>query len=197
MSLETVRLEHLPDSHAVHLALFRDVQNAAFLHQQLLDRNADFEYGFIDASVIVSRRQLLSAVFKAVLAVINGSLKTPNVHSEMVCSLSASNNIADAYRRFGISPATKHLIVVKVTFPTASCPHPPSANSIWTHLSANVQGHAVSATDENIGSATDPAKVRKYYKLNGLSFLDSIKTDDEKRAEMELLILSSMALRGL
>ncbi len=52
MALETVALEHLPASHAVHVALFRDVENAAALHQQLLARNADFEYAFIDASVV-------------------------------------------------------------------------------------------------------------------------------------------------
>lgn len=52
MALETVKLEHLPADYAVHLALFRNIQNAAFLHSQLLARNAEFEYGFVDASVV-------------------------------------------------------------------------------------------------------------------------------------------------
>lgn len=52
MDVETIQLEHVPDTHAVHVALFRDVQNAAFLHEQLLGRNAEFEYAFIDASVV-------------------------------------------------------------------------------------------------------------------------------------------------
>lgn len=52
MALETVSLEHVPSSYAVYLTLFRDIQNAAFLQQQLLDRNADFEYAFVDASVV-------------------------------------------------------------------------------------------------------------------------------------------------
>ena len=52
MSLETVTLEHLPASLAVHVALFRDVDNPDFLHQQLLSRNAAFEYAFVDASVV-------------------------------------------------------------------------------------------------------------------------------------------------
>ncbi|GJN75813.1 hypothetical protein PLICBS_009919 [Purpureocillium lilacinum] len=197
MALETVALEHLPASHAVHVALFRDVENAAALHQQLLARNADFEYAFIDASVIISRRQLLSSVFKSSLAAANGALKTPNVHSEIVACLSASNNIADAYRRFGVSPTTRDLLVVKVTFPTESRPEPPSADQIWQHLKDNVQGHAVDVTDENIDAATDLAKVRKYYKLNGLDWLDAIKDDKERRAEMETLVLGGMALRGV
>jgi EKC/KEOPS complex subunit CGI121/TPRKB len=54
MSLETVTLEHLPASHKVYVALFRNVKNAAFLHQQLLARNPEFEYAFIDASVVSS-----------------------------------------------------------------------------------------------------------------------------------------------
>lgn len=52
MSLETLTLEHLPETHHVHLALFRNVQNASFLHEQLLARNSDFEYAFIDASTV-------------------------------------------------------------------------------------------------------------------------------------------------
>lgn len=52
MSLETVVLEHVPPSYKIHLALFRNVRNSGFLHQQLLARNADFEYAFIDASTV-------------------------------------------------------------------------------------------------------------------------------------------------
>ena len=52
MALEIVKLEHLPTDYAVHLALFRNIQNAAFLHSQLLERNADFEYAFVDASIV-------------------------------------------------------------------------------------------------------------------------------------------------
>ncbi|KAI9170758.1 Kinase binding protein [Paramyrothecium foliicola] len=196
MSLESVTLEHLPASHGIHLALFKDVKNAAFLHQQLLARNADFEYAFVDASVVLSRRQLLSAVFKATTSLVNDALKTPNVHSEIVTSLSPSNNIADAYRRFGVSPTTKDLLVVKVTFPTETQPRPASADQVWKHLEESVEGSAVPVTDEQIAATADVAKVRKYYKLNGLNWLDDIKDEAAKRQEMETLVLGGMALRG-
>lgn len=52
MSLETINLPHLPSSLPVHVVLYRDVQNASFLRQQLLSANADFEYAFIDASMV-------------------------------------------------------------------------------------------------------------------------------------------------
>jgi EKC/KEOPS complex subunit CGI121/TPRKB len=52
MSLETLILEHMPETHKAYLAFYRNVENAAFLHDQLLARNNDFEYAFIDASVV-------------------------------------------------------------------------------------------------------------------------------------------------
>ncbi|CAF3535626.1 unnamed protein product [Fusarium graminearum] len=200
MALETVTLEHLPASHKVYVALFRGVKNAAFLHQQLLARNPEFEYAFIDASVgisddwglsieqVVSRLQLLSAVFKATSTAVNGALRTPNVHSEI---------IADAYRRYGISPSTQDLVVVKVTFPGEDGAEPLTPDQIWEHLKTNVEGEAVSITDEQISIATDVPKVRKYYKLNGLKWLDDIQDEKVKQKEMESLVIGAMALRGV
>lgn len=52
MALETLKLEHLPSEHEILLGFYRNVQNASFLHQQLLARNSQFEYAFIDASVV-------------------------------------------------------------------------------------------------------------------------------------------------
>ncbi|CAM1504869.1 Fc.00g024600.m01.CDS01 [Cosmosporella sp. VM-42] len=196
-ALETLVLDHVPASYSVHLAFFRNVQNASFLHQQLLARNGDFEYAFIDASVVLSRLQLLSAIFKATLASAHDTLKTPNVHSEVVMSLSSSNNIADSYRRFGISPSTQNLLVVKITFPTEANPTPTSSTQIWDHLTTHVDGEATQVTDVSISAATDLPKVRKYYKLNGLRWLDDIKDDVARRKEMEMLVLGGMALRGV
>lgn len=50
--IETIPIDHVPADHVVHVAFFKEIENAAFLHQQLLDRNADFEYALIDASVV-------------------------------------------------------------------------------------------------------------------------------------------------
>ncbi|KAH8174709.1 kinase binding protein [Sarocladium implicatum] len=197
MALETLALEHLPETHKVHLAFFQNIQNASFLHEQLLARNSDFEYAFIDASVVVSRLQVLSAIFKATTTAVDGTLKTPNVHSEIVASLTSSNNIAEAYRRFGISTATKDLIVVKVTFPTDAKPDVLSSDDIWQHLHQHVKGDPALLTDDALAKVTDLSKVRKYYKLNGLNWLDNIKDEKAKRGELEALILGGMALRGL
>lgn len=92
--LETVSLEHVPSTHSVHIALFKGVANAGHLQSQLLTRNPDFEYAFIDATTIVSRLQVLAAVYKALSVLLDGRLKSPNVHAETVLALSASNNVS-------------------------------------------------------------------------------------------------------
>ena len=50
--LETIQLEHLPPSCSISLALYENVTNSAFLHEQLLAGNTAFEYALIDASVV-------------------------------------------------------------------------------------------------------------------------------------------------
>lgn len=102
MSLEEICLEHVPDTHRVYVGLFRSVSNAGYLQSQLLARNSDFEYAFIDASSVLSRLHLLAAVFKAITVLLDGTLKTPNVHSEIVCALSPSNNVLPIPLVFGL-----------------------------------------------------------------------------------------------
>jgi hypothetical protein len=92
-TMETITLPHLPDS-PIQACLFKNVQNAAFLRQQLLEGNTDFEYAFLDASVLISRSHVLAACFRAICDSLNGCLKSRNVHSEIVFSLSPNNNVS-------------------------------------------------------------------------------------------------------
>lgn len=50
--LQSLQLEHLPQGYTVHLAMFHDVKNTTFLHKQLLAGNTEFEYAFVDASIV-------------------------------------------------------------------------------------------------------------------------------------------------
>ena len=36
----------------MHIALFKDVKNAAYLRRQLLEANAAFDYAFLDAQMV-------------------------------------------------------------------------------------------------------------------------------------------------
>ncbi|KAI0127112.1 hypothetical protein BJ170DRAFT_429878 [Xylariales sp. AK1849] len=197
MILESVPLEHVPITHTVHVALFHSITNADFLHSQLLNRNADFEYAFIDASTLISRFHLLSAIYKAITIELSGSMKTPNIHSEIVCSLSSNNNISEAYRRYGIQPSTKDVVVVKVLAQREGSPSQVTPENIEKHLEENVKGEDVPCSDKELQTLTDWPKLRKYHKLNSLGWLEDTKEEAAKKRELELLVIGAMALRGL
>lgn len=50
-TLEVIALPHL-QQYPLCVGLWKNVKNASFLRQQLLAGNADFEYAFLDASVV-------------------------------------------------------------------------------------------------------------------------------------------------
>jgi len=196
--LQSLNLEHLPSSHTIHIALYRDVQNAPFLHQQLLAGNTDFEYAFIDASVIISTTQALAATYRAVNDLLENRLRSRNVHSEIVFSLSPNNNIAESFRRFGISPTTTNLLVIKVSTPSS----PFTGSEIQDHLLTAVEGAQIPFSDTELRDMTDLARIRKIYKLNAsggakkaVNEVNGVSADDESK-ELEVLVLGSMALRG-
>ncbi|KAL2812800.1 kinase binding protein CGI-121-domain-containing protein [Aspergillus cavernicola] len=190
--LETIHLPHLPL--AVHAALYTDVHNAPYLRQQLLSANADFEYAFVDASMILSRAHALSAVFRAVNDYLNERLKSRNIHSEIVFSLSPTNNIADSFRKFGISDTTTSLLVVKVSV-TPDITY----ESVAAHLAQNVQGSPLAFDDESLSGISNIAKIKKAYKLGSLPSTPSGQangTQDDGKRRLEVSVQGAIALRG-
>ncbi|KAB8074016.1 kinase binding protein CGI-121-domain-containing protein [Aspergillus leporis] len=191
--LETINLPHLPYSVPVHVALYRDVQNATFLRQQLVSGNSDFEYAFIDASMVLSRSHVLSAIFRAVNDYLNERLKSRNVHSEIVFSFSPTNNIADSFRKFGISDSTKDLLVVKVSV-TPDITH----DSVAAHLAQAIEGSPLSFNDETLSQVSDVTKIKKAYKLGALASpagqVNGANSDEKRRLQNSLI--GAIALRG-
>lgn len=125
MSLEKLDLEHIPPSYQVYAAYFRDVANTEFLHKQLLSRNTEFQYAFIDASSVISRLHILSAVYSAVNVLLDGTLRTPNVHSEMVVSLNINNNVRS--HPFSVSPDPDSMLTLpRSRTPTDDGAYPPA-----------------------------------------------------------------------
>ncbi|EEA21802.1 hypothetical protein TMatcc_008780 [Talaromyces marneffei ATCC 18224] len=188
--LETVHLSHVPENIPVHVALYKYLKNASFLREQLLTGNAEFQYAFIDASTIISRQHILAAVFRAINDYLNNRLRSHNVHSEIVVSLGPSNNIADAFRRFGITDSTKDLLVVKLSV-SPEITH----ESVAKHLESSVEATPVPFNDETISSMSDLAKIRKLYKLNQPVSKSADGQDNPVKA-LEPLILGAIAIRG-
>ncbi|KAJ5389951.1 EKC/KEOPS complex subunit [Penicillium cataractarum] len=194
LKLETVNIPHLPGSLPVHVALYRNVQNSAFLRQQLLAGNAEFEYALIDASLVLSRAHALAAIFRAMNDYMNNRLRSHNVHSEIVFSFNPTNNIAESFRKLGIADSTKDLLIVKVSV-TPEITH----DSVAAHLESSVEGTSVPFDDLTLSEISDISKIKKLYKLGALpspaAKPDASQPDDAKR-RLELSMLGAIALRG-
>jgi len=115
------------------------------------------------------------------------------------------HQIAESFRRFGITDTTTTLLAIKVLNVPNSAP---ATSHPSTHLAGVVQGTRISFTDESLASITDVARVRKIYKLdapsegapkkrlklpNGLS---QESAEANEREEMEKVILGLMAIKG-
>lgn len=62
--VQQLHLAHTPANLALYVAVYRDVENVTFLREQLLAGNAEFEYAFIDASM-VSDQPCISICFQS------------------------------------------------------------------------------------------------------------------------------------
>ena len=108
-----------------------------------------------------------------------------------------STQIAESFRRFGVSSTSTSLLAIKITSPSSKA----TSESIQRHLSEHVQGRQVEPSDEEVASVTDVARLRKLYKLP-LAQVKGAKKEKsdgeiaEERKELEMGILAAMALRG-
>jgi len=103
--------------------------------------------------------------------------------------------IAESFRRFGITDTTQHVMAVKV----GGNPDV-SAESVSRHLEQHIQGEQVPVSDETLGELVDVARLKKTYKLNSTApkkgTLKDAQSVQEERKEMEIHVLGSMALKG-
>ncbi|KAI6884398.1 hypothetical protein KC360_g4275 [Hortaea werneckii] len=174
--METITLPHLPNQ-PLHIMLFRNLANAPFLRQQLLQGNSDFQYAFLDAATIMSRDQVLGGCFRAINDMLQERLKSKNVHSEIVFSLSQNNNISESFRRFGVNDSTKDVLAIKVGGSDVD------AKNVEHHLLQHVEGTPVSFTNEVLAEMRDEPRLKKVYKIESVE-------------GAEPYVLGSMALKG-
>jgi len=194
--VRTFRLPHYED-YPVHVAMFKDVTNAAFLRSQLLSANPDFDYAFLDATMILSSHQLLLATLLALHSHLAARSKTRTPHSELVFRLHPNNNIGESYRKFGISDDSTHLIAVKLSLSPQV-----TDESVSKHLGEVISGKPVELGEEGgeLGVQADLGKIAKVYKLNNTaetkkgSAVNGATGDQQKH--MESVILGIMTLKG-
>lgn len=142
------RLPQFPQ-HVVHVHKFTSVSNSSTIKTHLIDGNTAYDFAFIDARNVISEEQLMSAVYRALLDHTNDKIRTKTVHSEIIFSLSPTQNIGDALRRFGIQDDSKDVIVVKIE------------PEVGVYDLGVVEGEEVEPTNQQFLSTVDLKSVRK------------------------------------
>ncbi|KAI9490367.1 kinase binding protein CGI-121-domain-containing protein [Zychaea mexicana] len=173
--MESHTLELYPDRGIVHVSLFRNVTNAPELRKRLIAQDTTLACALVDATVVMNVFHVLLATNRAVHDEQNNQIKSHNVHSEIVVDLSPSPNIAQAFRRFGLTDETKDLVVVKVGGETAE---------VEKEMRENVKGDLVPLSQ--LEDVRDIKKIKKYYQVGNEDDLDIIMQ----------LVAGAMALKG-
>nr|XP_057933082.1 EKC/KEOPS complex subunit TPRKB [Doryrhamphus excisus] len=145
-------LELFPDLNVTQI-LFKDVKNATELRQNAVD--GTITGALINPTMLVSPFQVLVAANKAVHLNKTGKMKTRSLFSEIIFNLSPTNNISEAFRRFGISDGDDSVLVVLV--------HNKEESQLVTDITAKVDGQQVPLDD--LSSLSDHAKIKKLYKI--------------------------------
>ncbi|KAM6962155.1 EKC/KEOPS complex subunit TPRKB [Tautogolabrus adspersus] len=145
-------LELFPD-HRVTQLLFKDVKNAAELRQCAM--KGEINGALINPAMLVNPFQVLVAANKAVHLQKIGKMKTRSLYSEIIFNLSPTNNISEAFKRFGISDGDESVMVVLV--------HNKDELQPLSDIIARVNGQQVAV--EDVSSLSNNTKIQKLYKV--------------------------------
>ncbi|XP_029317817.1 EKC/KEOPS complex subunit TPRKB [Cottoperca gobio] len=148
----THELELFPDL-AVTQMLFKDVRNAAELRQCAVE--GKINGALINPTMLVHPFQVLVAANKAVNLHKVGKMKTRSLNSEIIFNLLPTNNISEAFKRFGCSDGDDSVLVVLV--------HNKDESLLLSDITARVSGRQVPV--EEVSSLTDHGKIRKLFKV--------------------------------
>ncbi|XP_026119827.1 EKC/KEOPS complex subunit TPRKB [Carassius auratus] len=159
-------LELFPE-YTVTQLLFKDVKNTTELRKMAV--NGEIKGALINPSMVVDSFQILVAANKAVHLHKNGKMKTRSLYSEIIFNLSPTNNISEAFKRFGISDSDSAVHIVLV--------HNKDEILNINDIILKVDGQQIAV--DRVSDLTDVAKIKKLYKVAPLeekcgSLLDAV-----------------------
>ncbi|XP_018941569.1 EKC/KEOPS complex subunit TPRKB isoform X2 [Cyprinus carpio] len=117
--------------------------------------NGEIKGALINPSMVVDAFQILVAANKAVHLHKNGKMKTRSLYSEIIFNLSPTNNISEAFKRFGISDSDSAVHIVLI--------HNKDETLNIEDIIGKVDGQQMAV--DRVSDLTDVAKIKKLYKV--------------------------------
>ncbi|XP_073722643.1 EKC/KEOPS complex subunit TPRKB [Misgurnus anguillicaudatus] len=150
--LRTQDLELFPE-YTVTQLLFKNVKNATELRKMAV--NGEIKGALINPSMVVDAFQVLVAANKAVHLHTIGKMKTRSLYSEIIFNLSPTNNISEAFKRFGISDSDSAVYFVLV--------HNKEETLNVDDIISKVDGEQIDVGQ--VSDMTNAAIIKKLYKV--------------------------------
>ena len=172
--MERLELDPGGDARALGVWTFAEVTNAREVCERV--RRGEVGACVMDASVVVGRRQLRVAGYRAATARARGDALATSDAGELACAVSPTRHVREAYRRFGPRETSVALVVCRLD------PTPEDEAAVL----ALVRGRLASFDERG---AVDEGSIRKWYKIN-----------DEELAlggTLEDAVISRMAIRDV
>lgn len=149
----TYHLDLFPQ-YKVTVLLFNDVKNVSQLRRKAMD--GSIEGALLNPAMIIDPFQVLVSVNKAIHLQLLGKMKTRSLNSEIIFNLSPTNNISEAFKKFGLSDSDSAVLVVLTDDGTKAL----NSQEIISH----VEGQQVPLAD--LSQLTDFTKVKKMFKVS-------------------------------
>ncbi|GLE04274.1 hypothetical protein PINS_up013184 [Pythium insidiosum] len=154
----------------LHTAFFKDVKNSAALRQAVL--NQEVNVSLINARMVVDLFAVHAAAARALLCDQDNKLITKTLHAELVFNLSGSRNVAESFRRFGLTDDCDQVLLYVFD----------ADADVLAKAVALVDGTLVESPSikEALGphlSPSDIATIRKYYKIQDMELQTSSLSD--------------------
>ncbi|XP_075713352.1 EKC/KEOPS complex subunit TPRKB [Rhinoderma darwinii] len=171
----TYRLDLFPQC-KVTMLLFNNMKNASQLRKKAMDGSV--EGALLNPAMILDPLQVLVAVNKAVHLQLLGKMKTRTLNSEIIFNLSPTNNISEAFRKFGLSDNDSGVLVVLTDDGTRAI--------ISQEIISHVEGQQIPLS--HLSQLTDFTKVKKVYKIT---------TEEEKIGSILDAIICRMSVKNV